>query len=447
MEKAMKLDKLMNFEKCRADSFLLRHNMFINYDVEALTRAFLYDMACAESGGKAGGLDEPGLLMIPTWFCPKDCNCEGEKAIIIDAGGTNFRTALVEFETQSNAEVCYLQTRPMPGTDGAISVDDFFNIIANELEYLKGKADVIGFCFSYGMVMTHDLSGIAMKLSKEVKVEGIEGVDIGKKLYEVLKAKGWKDLKKIVVINDTVAVLMAAMAIRDRDYDAYLGFVMGTGINVAFLGDGNACYNGEGGHQIIVTEAGKMNKISLSDFDKELDSASLNPGDYITEKQAAGGYLWNLILRILHTAAQENMFCLETKNNIMNIKDLRPEDILDFCMNLRSDIDDVFNTEEDSNMAYYIIDNMLDRAARIAAAMISAAVLKSGVTAVSLTGALILCNGSTFKKAYNMKQRIRDYLATNLSQTMDINATMATNENDIAIGTALTAIMAKSGEQ
>ena len=90
----------------------------------------------------------------------------GKSAIIIDAGGTNFRSALVSFSEDGTPVISNLQKTSMPGIEKELSKDEFYNAIADNIEYLKDKADRIGFCFSYAMSMTKANDGKVLVFSK-----------------------------------------------------------------------------------------------------------------------------------------------------------------------------------------------------------------------------------------------------------------------------------------
>ena len=80
---------------------------------------------------RSGLRGESGSLgMIPTYIsCSADLP-ESGFAVAIDAGGTNFRTALVRFEG-GKVSLDKFDTVPMPGTQGAVTWAEFIRFAAD----------------------------------------------------------------------------------------------------------------------------------------------------------------------------------------------------------------------------------------------------------------------------------------------------------------------------
>ena len=144
-------------------AFLARHNFVNHSDVNLIANAILDDMNKGLSGQKS---DQD---MILTYSLPPKSKVKNKSVIVIDAGGTNFRSCLVTFDENGNAIISDLEKTKMPAIDEELSKKEFFNQISKNLEHLKNKADSIGFCFSYPMTITQDGDGFVTGFSKEVK--------------------------------------------------------------------------------------------------------------------------------------------------------------------------------------------------------------------------------------------------------------------------------------
>ena len=101
-----------------------------------------------KKGLTTGGAEE---AMIKAGSASVRTISEGENAIIIDAGGTNFRSCLVTFDAAGTPTISEMEKTRMPGVERELSRKEFFEQFAVNLEHLKNKADRIGFCFSYPM--------------------------------------------------------------------------------------------------------------------------------------------------------------------------------------------------------------------------------------------------------------------------------------------------------
>ena len=127
----------------KALNFLTRHGMnpeSIDPDV------CIYRMLAEMKSGLAG--EACSMDMIPTYLSNDGELTAGMQAAVIDAGGTNFRSALVRFQS-GGYTVTDMIKRHMPGTEAPCTWEEFIRFTADAIEPLMDRADAIGFCFSY----------------------------------------------------------------------------------------------------------------------------------------------------------------------------------------------------------------------------------------------------------------------------------------------------------
>ena len=171
-------------------AFLNRHGFSASgYDVNTLIEGLLFDMQKGLDEGISNGVMGASQDMIPTWGLPPAEAPKNETVIVIDAGGTNFRSCLVSFDAEGNASISEMEKTSMPGIEKELGKKDFFDAIANNLDHLKNKASKIGFCFSYAMNITPDGDGEVLKFSKEIKAPEVEGSLVGACLSDALVAR------------------------------------------------------------------------------------------------------------------------------------------------------------------------------------------------------------------------------------------------------------------
>ena len=297
----------------KALDFLQRHGMTpesVDPDV------CIYRMLAEMRSGLAG--EHCSMDMIPTYLSNDGQLQAGMRAAVIDAGGTNFRSALVNFQP-AGYTVTDMIKRKMPGTEAPCTWDEFVRFTADAIEPLMDRADVIGFCFSYAATITPEIDGRVITIDKEVVVEGCEGQLIGASLLAELERRGITG-KKIVILNDTVAVLLGMAAGLDKSkYAGFIGQVSGTGTNTCVslpvseikkLG-----LEGDNG-MIINLESGKYDGITGGDFDRMLDEQSHNPGQKHFEKLTAGVYLGEICHLMLNAAADEGLLSEECAEKV-----------------------------------------------------------------------------------------------------------------------------------
>lgn len=210
-------------EKARV--FLARHGMEPErVDFASVTAAFLGEMELGLAGRTSS------LKMIPTYLTAAGELPMGRSAAVIDAGGTNFRTALVTY-TPEGPVIDELRVSPMPGSEAPVRWEDFIALTAERLLPLLEKTDTVGFCFSYPTEETPERDGRIIRLTKQVEITGFEGRLICADLKDALARRGAEGVR-IVLLNDTPAVLLSGAALlADSAFDSLVGLIAGTGLN------------------------------------------------------------------------------------------------------------------------------------------------------------------------------------------------------------------------
>lgn len=416
-------------------NFLTKHNFIFNEDVDTLSMSILSDMNAGLSGKES---DED---MIKTFCLPPDEKIKNKSVIVIDAGGTNFRSCLVTFNADGNAEISDMEKTKMPGVEKELSKKDFFAQFAKNLEHLKNKADCIGFCFSYPVKITEDGDGILLGFSKEVKAPEVVGSKMGECLKAELKANGWNEVKKVTLLNDTTAALLAGHAIakNGKAYSSYIGLILGTGLNAAYIQPKNEFME----KQIIVCEAGKTRAVSRSDFDVEFDKTTVTPGTFYMEKACSGGYLGPLTLHIIQAAAKEKIFSEKMAREILLLTSLTLIE-LDAYLHTPKNFDTTLGSivkkcgnKEDAENLFEILDAIVERSARRASSIITACVKQSAEGKKAMSPVCILCNGTTFHKTYKIKERVIECLENTLTEKNNLFWELVAEDNDITLGTAI----------
>lgn len=441
--------------KFSVPAFLGRNNfMSGGPDINSAINAIMYDM---EEGLKADPLNPPGqgpsLDMIPTWAVPPESVPKNKSVIVIDAGGTNFRSCLVTFDANGIPQITDMKKTAMPGTDREYGKKEFFETIASFLDHLKDKATRIGFCFSYAMSITPEGDGKVIQFSKEIKAKEVIGTLVGANLSEALVARGWKKPEKIILLNDTTAALLAgaSAATNGKQYDTYIGFILGTGMNAAYIESlvipkivGSAAYAPSS--QIVVCESGKCNKIARSLFDEALDRTTNSPGLYGFEKMCSGAYLGPLGKLALRKAAEEGLFSepatkLFAKLETLELKDMDQFFYGPYRTDTKLGIILAEGTESDRETVFRILDAFVERSARLTAANLAVAVIKSGKGSNPVRPVSILCEGTTFQRTHNLKDRVTGYLNTVLTENRGIWYEIITMDNAVTLGSAVAGLI------
>ncbi len=395
----------------KAESFLLNHCLTASsINDKAVLGFFLSEM----ENGLSGIGTQP---MIPTHVSMDGNVKSGESVIVLDAGGTNFRTCLVTFDSDKKPQISDFCKVSMPGLKNEVSADEFYSILADNVERLIDKADRIGFCFSYAAEITEEHDGIPLLFSKEIKAPEVIGTYLGKCLLKELERRGHDCSKKRVsVINDTVATLLAAKAARSENASSYVGFILGTGTNTAYIEKNSnikkLCKNMEGS-QIVNIESGDF-AIRVGDLDDAFLKTTNDPDKYLMEKKISGAYLGPFASLVIDKAIEEGIFSsqfIERYSKIDKLNTARMSNYLEMPHNMDYDlVRCVDGNEEDASSLYLILSSIIERAAKLTALNLAAAVIKSGAGTEPRYPVVINADGTTFYKTEGLEFYTRMYL-------------------------------------
>ena len=344
------------------EEFLEENNFTVaeKIDRQAMIATFLSEM---EKGLKG---EPSSLRMIPTYVGVNGKIPQGAKAAVLDAGGTNFRSAVVSIPPTIEDKM----NQPMAGAKSGDATPE-----------LDAKPN----CWTKG-----------------IRAPMIVGQYVGK---ELLKRLGGGE---IAIVNDTVATLLAAKATEGaKTYASYLGFMRGTGTNTAYVEMNRNLVKLQGldpsGSMIINAESGSFDKLAQSNFDKAMDQKTQDPGHNPLEKMIAGGYLGGVGLELYKAAAKAGLFSAKAASAIGGIGALETMDLDNFCAAFKKEgrdnpLDAIFADPDDAKMARRLGIPVFERAAVLTAIHLAAFCIKSGEGADDSAPIAINADGSTYYK-------------------------------------------------
>ena len=317
--------------------------------------------------------------MIPAYLkVSGNVPCE-RSVIVIDAGGTNFRSALVEFGTDG-AAVSHQKVTGMPGVNQSISWERFISFAADEVEPLLEYSRNIGFCFSYNAVVTPDIDARVVSIDKEVKIPDAEGHYVGASLTGEFEKRGYHGVR-VFIINDTAAVLLGGYSgIDPKLYSGFVGQVSGTGTNTCCIipSDRITKLSFNDNYPMLVNmESGMYDCMDRGELDIMLDEMTDSTGLKLFEKMTAGVYLGALCRIALRRAVDEEYLTAEEFDNILSLGDFNAS-IVD-AWSAGNMLDRVSSDPAHCEFVQKICEAMLRRSAKL---------MTSNILAVSkLTGA------------------------------------------------------------
>ena len=432
----------MKDTKCIAIDFLRSENMDpLDVDFDDCIKQFIKEM----DAGLAG--QDSSLEMIPTFIEVENKVPAGKRVIVGDAGGTNFRVAVIHFDEHNKPVIENLQKSTMPGVEKELNRQDFFATMAEYFRSVASESEQIGFCFSYPVEMLANKDGKLIRFSKEIKAEAVVGAMVGESLIAAMGDAGMQKPGKVIILNDTVATLLAGVEYDNRVFDSYIGFILGTGTNCSYVErNANILKRSDmdaGRSQIINAETGGMALSYRGQVDQEFDATTINPGEYAFEKMVSGAYLGPLIFTAIGKACQAGLVSQAAAEAIEKISDVGTRVINDFLHNPYGGGDNFLasacqnGTDEDVQVMYWIADRLVERAAKLTAINLSAAAIKSGKGKSPSKPICIVADGTTYYHMKSLRTRTEFYLKQYLEDQYGVYTEIVSVDNAPIIGAAI----------
>ena len=370
----------------------------------SLDRASL--IAAFQKEMEAGLAGQPSSLkMIPTYTSPYGEIKKDTPVTVLDAGGTNLRGATVTIPSSGDILIENKEKGEMPGAKSYVSQEDFYAVLTGHVNRCRpfAKDPAVGFCFSYPAEASADGDAKLLVWTKQIQAPEIVGQWVGAELAKRLDPKP----SKIQVVNDTVATLLAGKATEKpgQKFSAYLGFILGTGTNVAYI-EKNCnipkLVNPPEGAMAINTESGGFNKIVQSAFDEAMDKKTSDCGSQRFEKMIAGAYLGKIGLEVFKAAARAGFFSAAARDAVQGLGALESYDLDNFCAKYDNGkpnpLDKVFTDEADRAMARRLATPVFERAAILTAVHLAAFIIKTGGGTDPSAPVCVCIDGSTYYK-------------------------------------------------
>jgi len=387
-----------------------------------LTHDQLIDIAKAledrvEDGLKTDGQEVRCLLT----YVPATDEIKSNRAIVLDLGGTNVRSAVLRIENEKAIIEKGPEEAILPIQRGVpLEKKKFLDVQANLIQNLNPESGLpLGYCFSYPTRSTYEGDAELLNWTKEVVIPDTVGHNVGKMLLDHMKTDVIS-CKHAVVINDTIASLFSGLTL--NRVDANIGLIVGTGTNMAMFIDSKRAQKlssdlNWSGEIPVNLESGNFNPPHLNHYDEIVDAQSENPGSQIFEKAVSGAYLGRILKAVFPKSAYDSDF------------------------GSRGVVEIAYNSDN-SSIEARVARNILSRSAQLVAASL-AGLLHLIATTKSVETARIMAEGSLFWKAPGYSDEVKKTL-NSLIEKMDIpniKVEIRSIENANLIGSAIAALV------
>nr|XP_033799117.1 hexokinase HKDC1-like isoform X1 [Geotrypetes seraphini] len=250
------------------------------------------------------------VKMLPTHIRSTPDGSEKGDFLALDLGGSKFRVLNVKLSENGKQSVQMdSQFYPAPKEIIHGSGAKLFEHVADclvdfmEAKKLKHKKLPVGATFSFPCKQTKLEEGVLLSWTKSFKARGVRGTDVVRSLHNAINKHKDIDVDVLALVNDTVGTMMACGY---DDQHCEVGIIIGTGTNACYMEEMSNVdlVEGDEGRMCINTEWGAFGDDDLledirTEFDKEIDLGSINPGVQLFEKMIGGLYLGELVRLIL----------------------------------------------------------------------------------------------------------------------------------------------------
>ncbi|KAI4555517.1 hypothetical protein MJG53_019207 [Ovis ammon polii x Ovis aries] len=272
------------------------------------------------------------VKMLPTFVRAIPDGSENGEFLSLDLGGSKFRVLKVQVSEEGKRNVqMESQFYPTPNEIIRGNGTELFEYVADCLaDFMKTKELTqkklpLGLTFSFPCKQTKLEEGILLSWTKKFKARGVLGTDVVSSLTNAMKRHQQDlDVDILALVNDTVGTMMTCAY--DDPY-CEVGVIIGTGTNACYMEDMSNIdlVEGDEGRMCINTEWGAFGDDGAledirTEFDRELDLGSLNPGKQLFEKMISGLYLGELVRLILLKMAKAGLLFGGEKSSALHIK-------------------------------------------------------------------------------------------------------------------------------
>ncbi|XP_038955090.1 hexokinase HKDC1 isoform X1 [Rattus norvegicus] len=271
------------------------------------------------------------VKMLPTFVRAIPDGSENGEFLSLDLGGSKFRVLKVQVSEEGKQNVqMESQFYPMPNEITRGNGTELFDYVADCLaDFMKTKDLThkklpLGFTFSFPCRQNKLEEGFLLSWTKKFKARGVQDTDVVNRLATAMKKHKDLDVDILALVNDTVGTMMTCAY---DDPNCEVGVIIGTGTNACYMEDMSNIdlVEGDEGRMCINTEWGAFGDDGTledirTEFDRELDLGSLNPGKQLFEKMISGLYMGELVRLILLKMAKVGLLFGGAKSSALHTK-------------------------------------------------------------------------------------------------------------------------------
>lgn len=360
----------------------------------------------------------------------------------LDFGGTNLRVVLIRLDGEGKFEIIKKVAKPLvvPGEYDFICADanaeELFDFIADMIEEAvdgnRDKKYLLGHTFSFPSSQTNIYNARLIIWTKEFATKGVEGEVVNDLLKAALARKQLTNVEPTAVINDTVAVLLAAAY---KLGNVNVGSIYATGHNTCYY----ETFTGMGKPAMVINmESGGFNKLAINKYDYKLDMESEKPYEQRLEKMVSGRYMGELLSYCLDDAWSIGKVEF-TSIDISTILADNSDTLIAVCDLLKAKIKNVDITLDDAIWVKALAETIASRSARLVVATYCG-IMWHLYPNGGIPKQFVAVDGSVYEKMPTIKDNMQKAIYEILGEEAD-KLELVLENGGSALGAALAAAM------
>ena len=404
-------------------------------DLPAMTHAFLSQMRIALYGGKTS------IPVLPTFLKPFGTLTEDCPAAVAELDDREVRVSLVTFDC-GKPSLTDRAAFPIPGREYPAPLADMLYAAAELLAPLLDRARAVAVCLPFPVDYDSKGDGSIRRFPGTMTVTDYLETPVLATLRAELQSRDLPDLP-MVLVSQPDAVLAAAGVERPKQ-DRYLGLVWGTDIDAGFVAPGSIVLRWLAipGHLMLFDggfSSAECVPFSLVDFPKDRDSYA--PGEDLYLKMVSTEYLGDTFRLMMIKAAERKLLTFGCSRDVLSLTYLGLDALIDFLSDPEKGgtMAHFCREPEDREMGLEVAKAVLDRAARLVCANLSAVLQFIGAGRDPEKPVCIGLWGDALR--YDLvRQALERHLETFTRDRLGIHVTLCAGEDMPAVGSAAAAL-------
>ena len=404
-------------------------------DLATLAQLFSAQMRVSLYGGVSS------IPMLPTFLKPFGPLTENCPVAVAELTEEEVKVSLVTF-TGGKPQFSDEDSFPIPGREYPAPLEDLLYAAAELLEPLLDRAKAIALCLSYPVDFDGKGDGSVRSFPGVMSVSDYKDVPLLATLRAELESREIAPLP-MVLIPEVDAVLLAGGTSAPKGSRS-LGLLWGENIDVGFAAPGSIVLRWLGiPGDLMLFDGGFSSAqcvpFGMGDFAKDRDCYA--PGLDLYRKIVSTDYLGDTYRIVMIKAAEAKLLSFGCSRDVLSLRYLTLEAVVDFLNDPVNGgtIAHFCREPEDREVGLYIAKAVLDRAARLVCANLSAVLSFAGAGKTADTPAWVGVSGTAFRIPV-LRELLEEHLNEFTRGVMGLHLSLCDGENMPAAGAAAAAL-------